>query len=204
MEPYYTDDFATIYHGDNHDLLDALTFDVIVTDPPYGIGYVPDGSIPKSIAFDAVIGDDQPFDPTEVLAADVPTILWGANHYASRLPDRRGWLVWWKHAYYVATIEMAWTNCVAKPDLFDAEWRGATRGVETGNHHWHPTQKPERLMRWCIEKTPPGVVLDPYMGSGTTLRAAKDLGRRSIGIEIDEAYCEIAARRLGQEVLAFG
>lgn len=69
-------------------------------------------------------------------------------------------------------------------------------------HRRHPTEKPQGVMRWSIEQSKGTVILDPFMGSGTTLRAAKDLGRKAIGIEIEERYCEIAARRLGQEVLA--
>jgi site-specific DNA-methyltransferase (adenine-specific) len=67
-------------------------------------------------------------------------------------------------------------------------------------------QKPLLLMRWLLglPETPAGVVLDPYMGSGTTLRAAKDLGRHAIGVEIEERYCEVAANRMDQEVLGFG
>jgi DNA modification methylase len=68
----------------------------------------------------------------------------------------------------------------------------------------HPTQKPEALMRWCLSFFPNAqTILDPFMGSGTTLRACKDLGRKCIGIELEEKFCEIAARRLGQEVLSF-
>jgi site-specific DNA-methyltransferase (adenine-specific) len=70
--------------------------------------------------------------------------------------------------------------------------------------HFHPTQKPDSLIQWCYKFLPDGLVLDPFMGSGTTLVAAKNLGRKAIGIEIEERYCEIAARRLGQEVFEFG
>jgi DNA modification methylase len=68
----------------------------------------------------------------------------------------------------------------------------------------HPSPKPLNVMRWILGCLPGETVLDPFMGSGTTLRAAKDLGRRAIGIEIEERYCEIAAKRLAQEVFDFG
>jgi site-specific DNA-methyltransferase (adenine-specific) len=118
------------------------------------------------------------------------------------LPDRKGWLAWRKLAYYVADLEFAWTSCVSSPVFIQHEWRGATRGVEHGDH-FHPTQKPLAVMRWCLGLLPDGtsVVGDPYMGSGSTLRAAKDLGMKAVGVEIEERYCEIAAKRLAQEVL---
>ena len=83
-----------------------------------------------------------------------------------------------------------------------SRWDGFIReGGEARNGH--PTQKPLELIKWAIEQAPPEcmTILDPFMGSGTTLRAAKDLGRKCIGIEIEEKYCEIAAKRLAQEVL---
>jgi site-specific DNA-methyltransferase (adenine-specific) len=97
--------------------------------------------------------------------------------------------------------------------LSDAEtaWMSKGRGVycrrdlsnnAIANERVHPTQKPVSLMRWCIEFFPHArTILDPFMGSGTTLRAAKDLGRKAIGIEIEERYCEIAAKRLSQMAL---
>jgi hypothetical protein len=87
---------------------------------------------------------------------------------------------------------------------FRFRWMGMLQ--EIPEHRWHPTQKPLPVMRWAVGLLPDTarVVLDPYAGSGTTLRAAKDLGRKAIGIEAHERYCEIAAERLGQGVLDFG
>ena len=102
-----------------------------------------------------------------------------------------------------ADVEMAWTNLGGPARLLRHRWTGLLQASEIGQPRVHPTQKPVALMAQIIEwRTLPGdLVLDPYMGSGPVLRAAKDLGRRAIGIEIDERYCEIAARRLAQDVL---
>jgi site-specific DNA-methyltransferase (adenine-specific) len=219
--PYYSDDHVTIYHGDCRELLPTLEFDVVVTDPPYGINLDTDYSSMGGVSVAdggkgrqwtgrthrPVVGDDEPFDPTPF--DGWPRAMFGVNHYATRLTHDNGtWHVWDKRDGMPSNIfsdfEVWWTSYPSGPSrLFRHKWQGLVRSSEVGVH-LHPTQKPVALMRYIIDSAPPGVVLDPYMGSGPTMRAAKDLGRRAIGIEIDERYCEIAARRLSQEVLDFG
>jgi site-specific DNA-methyltransferase (adenine-specific) len=116
------------------------------------------------------------------------------------LPTQRGWLVWNKiiRNFSSGVCELAWTNLDIAVDAFDY-----SHGQLANEGKVHPTQKPLPLMSWCIKKSSTsGVVVDPFMGSGTTLRAAKDRGLEAIGIEIEEKYCEIAAKRLAQGVLA--
>jgi site-specific DNA-methyltransferase (adenine-specific) len=204
MNPYYSDDLVTIYHGDAYDFIYDVPVDAVVSDPPYGMGWDarvsrgPNGTGGSASQFygQTIVGDDEPFDPTDWLTYP-QVILWGSNHYGQRLPVGTT-LVWVKR--YDDGFETF---------LSDAEvaWMKGGHGVycyrdtaHKGEDRYHPTQKPIALMRWCVAKTT-GVVFDPFMGSGTTLRAAKDLGRKAIGIEIEERYCEIAAIRCSQEVL---
>jgi len=218
MKPYYEDSAVTIYNGDGREIVPTLGFrGLVLTDPPYGISDRPTGrsyrtrgrgQIATCRDYPMVIGDDQPFDPSWLLKVGDARILWGANHYASRLPDSGGWLVWDKERpddLDQATCELAWTDCVKGVRRLRWLWHGAMRrGDDTLEH---PTQKPEALMRWCLNlrwTKDFDTVLDPYMGAGSTLRAAKDCGRHAIGVELSEAYCEIAARRCSQEVLNFG
>lgn len=209
--PYYSHAGITIYHGDCRELLPLVTYAAIVADPPYGIGYVhgaekiPNASVLNEMP---IVGDDKPFDPAFLLQRDVPTILWGGNHYAPRLPASGGWLVWDKRCNTVVNdqsdAEVAWTNTIKTIRIYYHVWDGFRRQTEKNVPRVHPMQKPVVLMKWCIGFIPVrGTILDPFMGSGSTLVAAKDLGRSAIGIEIEEKYCEIAAKRLSQEVLDF-
>ncbi len=207
IKPYYEQDGITIYHGDCQDVLPYVQADVVITDPPYGIAHPTDyrsrGRDGKANCTDypAVRNDDKPFDPSSILKLQLPALLWGANWYADRLPPSGGWLVWDKERpddLDQATCELAWTNFIKGVRRFRYLWNGMIRA---GNENLcHPTQKPVALTLWVLSLkwTPAGVVLDPYMGAGGVLVASKRLGRKAIGIEIEEKYCEIAAQRLAQ------
>ena len=212
LTPYYSDASVTLYHGDCREIAPGLGFTgLVLTDPPYGIAHPTDyqsrGRAAATMCNDypLVHGDAEPFDPRWLLTLGRARILWGGNHFADKLPASGGWLVWDKERpddLDQATCELAWTDCVKGVRRFRYLWNGMIqRGDET---LCHPTQKPEALLAWAL-----GLrwtrdfadVLDPYVGSGSTLLAAKASGRRAIGIEIEERYCEIAAKRLQQGVL---
>jgi DNA modification methylase len=214
MNPYYQDDYATIYHGDYQDIITRIAgCDLILTDPPYGISHPCNfktrgrGNLANCSDYPDVHGDDKPFEPDNYLLS-YPCILWGANHYASKLPDSSGWLVWDKERpddLDQSTCELGWSNVIKGVRRFRYLWNGMIRAGD--DQLYHPTQKPVALMSWCLGlrwTRDFRTVLDPFMGSGTTLVAAKERQQKATGIEIEEKYCEIAARRLSQEVLALG
>lgn len=202
--PYYSEGGITIYHGDCREILPYVKADCVVTDPPYGLGALMERPGPGQ--WSKLWGDGAPawdahapdFLPA-LVAGYEHAIVWGGNYFS--LPPRRGWLVWDKivREFSSSHCELAWST-LDQPVRAYSSSHGqlATEGKQ------HPTQKPLELMRWCIRFMPPGVILDPFMGSGTTLVAAKLEGRKAIGIEIEERYCEIAAKRLAQGVLDFG
>lgn len=224
MKPYYEDSKAgiVIWHADCREILPTLPkVDLVLTDPPYGIGVSTDQADKKrgfrpydvgcrSINHPPVFGDDKPFNPALIFRTSATSyVLWGANNYADRLPTSHCWFVWDRKTERgadsdITDCELAWT-CGLKfktVRLFRHMWAGFQRDSEVGEKVLHPTQKPVALMSWCLRFFPTAkVVLDPYLGSGPVLRAAKDLGRKAIGIEICEEYCAIAAKRLEQEVL---
>lgn len=214
MNPYYQDEAVTLYHGDCRDLLPWPKADLLLTDPPYGVGWRPmqghGGLYARNGHFAPIAGDDEPFDAALLLQHIHfgRCVLWGANHYADQLPPSPTWFVWDKREHFggspwLADCEMAWANTGGPARLFHHYWNGGITKSERSKK-LHPTQKPVALMRWVLETVGQntGTVLDPYMGCGPVGIAAKERGLRYIGIEIEERYCEIAARRLSQEVLA--
>ncbi len=202
MKPYYQDSAVTIYHGDCRVILPLLPkVDLVLTDPPYGMNYDTNGGrfTLGGRKLSRVFGDDSEFDVKPWI--DFPyCILWGFNHFPTGLPAG-GALVWIKRTeaafgQFLSDCEIAWVKGIQGVYAFTDTVHAIACNRE------HPAQKPIGLMRWCIRKSDEAkTILDPFMGSGTTLRAAKDLGRKAIGIEIEEKYCEIAARRMEQEVL---
>lgn len=201
MKPYYERDGIVIYHGDSQEILPVLPkFDLLLTDPPYGIGFA--GTLTKwsrdNLLREKKNWDDEAPKLDLLLDLKITTMIWGGNHFA--LPPSRGWLVWVKPTRLPSygDAELCWTNIEmpVRHKMHD----GCNR--EKLNH---PTQKPLDLIKWCFSFSPQSShILDPFMGSGTTLRAAKDLGKKAVGIETVEEYCEMAANRLSQEVLGLG
>lgn len=197
MKPYYEEDGVTIYLGDCRELLPDLDADTLLTDPPYGIGIA---SNPFRQRHERSGWDAERVDPKLLerwIIRCTEAIVWGGNYFD--LPATQRFLVWDKgqgEDFSSAMCEVAWTNLTGPAKLFKRNvWQYRKS---------HPTQKPVELMRWCLEFSAlDGVVLDPFMGSGTTLVAAKEKGRPAIGIEIEERYCEIAVQRLSQGVLTF-
>jgi len=213
--PCYTSSCGrvTLYLGDCLDVLPIVgDVDALITDPPYGIAYDASKSTQQGIQhFGMVIGDDEVFDPSHLM--DYPdVILWGVNNYCHAIPPRMGqWYFWDKVTQNalkvrIAEGEYAWHKNGTKPRAFRHLWSGAYRGSEAGERSVHPTQKPVVLMQWCMDaaKLAEGaVVLDPYMGSGTTGVAAVRTGRKFVGIEKDPEHFESALERISRE-LAMG
>lgn len=188
----------TCWLGDCREILPTLgKMDAVVTDPPYGIGH-------EHKVLGGIEGDDQPFEPQSFLVAR-HHIFWGANHFASRLPDATRWLLWLKHDPGLfgkrthAPFDLAWTDLGGSGRAMKHIWDASIReGEWFGKPNCHPHQKPTELLQWAIEFLPDDclTILDPFMGSGTTGVAAVKSGRKFTGIEIDPGYFDIACKRI--------
>ena len=201
---------ATLYLGDCIQILPTLDkVDAVVTDPPYGINIGGAKAIGGAGYVEPKEYGRHEWDKTGMSAAQWECIseltdkwiVWGGNHLADVLGSSAGVLAWdkkcqngWDDTF--SEMEFAWTNCITRAKCFRHLWAGALRASENGfNVRQHPTQKPIVLMEWCLSYVE-GAILDPFMGSGTTGVACANLGRKFIGIEIDEKYFDIACERI--------
>ena len=225
MRLYYQDDYVTLYHGSCRDPGEWLSGDVMVTDPPYGIGWegsyvAGHGRGPRKIRRDtpdgiANDGDTTARDEALALWSPRPAMVFGSFRAAPPAGVVQT-LIYQKPATSGVVGSYTGFRRDIEPVFLVGDWPrrsvmwSSVLSTNVGHishlvkQFGHPHVKPVDLLRDMILKCPPGVIVDPFAGSGSTLRAAKDLGRKAIGVELDERYCEIAAERLGQEVLDFG
>lgn len=219
MKPYYEDDFVTLYHGDALENLAWMEADVLVTDPPYGISwrgvdnYTSEGFLrnkKEGIQNDA---SEMTRDKVLFLWGEKPGVVFGSwrVHKPQNVNHR---LIWHKvgqspgptrgpfmsqdEEIYILGKGFVSTSPPMRSVITSKENR-STEVKRIG----HPTPKPLGLMEALIERCPDGIIADPFAGSGSTLLAARNLGRKSIGVEFEEKYCELIANRLRQSTFTF-
>ena len=215
MKPYYADDQVTLYHGDCREVDAWLKADVLVTDPPYGIAWsIGQNKAAKSKAHAGILNDHDTTVRDDALAlwgTDRPGVVFGS--WRAPFPaDVRDHLIWRKPidagvvgstTGYRRDTELIFLvgphprRTSARSSVLTTP--GGVASYRTAHPHSKPVALLQQLMEWL-----PGVVADPFAGSGATLLAAKQLGRRAVGVELHEPYCELIATRLSQGVLDFG
>jgi len=222
---YYQDDLVTLYHGDCLTETAWLAADVLVTDPPYGMAYEPRGNYNNRTGktgasqFSTIENDESTTVRDEALDA------WGANPAVvfgtwrvARPKNVAHRLIWWKQGQppgpanapfmlqdeeiYILGGGFVSSSPPMRSVIATSENRQGAYGEVA--RIGHPTPKPVGLMELLLARCPAGVIADPFAGSGSTLIAARNLGRQSIGVELEERYCEIIAKRLSQQVFDFG
>lgn len=230
MRPYYQDDFVVLYHGDSREIVPDLRADVCIMDPPYGVGLVTKTSDYRgSRHFDngaslqaSTLYADTPEKVRQLIADMMPLVLaateralvfcgtkmlWAYPEPASvgcvYIPNGAGFSAWGFQCmqpilFYGKDPYLA-DGLGGRPNSFRTEQPNREKFD-------HPCPKPLSWMAWAVTRASRAgeTILDPFAGTGTTLRAAKNLGRKSIGVEIEERYCEIIASRMEQEILDLG
>jgi site-specific DNA-methyltransferase (adenine-specific) len=221
MKPYYADESVTLYHGDCLTVTEWLTADVLITDPPYGRAWkqgvtgTTANAASKGIANDL---DTSLRDAALTLWGERPAVMFGDLMLAPpsgtrlvcayRKPNDagiRGAMGGVRRDLEAVYLVGKWSSGIGgRSSLFtsNAPRVSGAHGL-VARAGGHPHVKPQDVMADLIALSP-GTIADPFAGSGSTLVAAKALGRRAIGVELEERYCEIAARRLSQGVLDFG
>lgn len=221
-EPYYQDESVTLYHGNCLEVTEWLSADALVTDPPYGIAYesgwssLADSRVVNKPSSVTTIRNDHSLSARDAvleLWGDRPALVFGTWRMARPSATKQR-LVWHKRntnpgmsnasPWYSADEEVyvlgrGFMGESAQSVIPTDEYRasGSGQAAIIG----HPTPKPLRLMEHLVQRCPLGVIADPFAGSGSTLLAARNLGRSAIGVEVEERYCEITANRLAQGVL---
>jgi site-specific DNA-methyltransferase (adenine-specific) len=222
MKPYYEDESVTLYHGDCREVTAWLEADVLVTDPPYGIdGHLSSGWRGRKPAAGFKRVNEKPKWDATLEVRDAALELWGDRPYAvfgsparldGALPCREFPLIWDKGSVGMGDVAFPWGRGYELIYVNGDGWTGkrespvlrVVHASDAATKVGHPTPKPIELMEALLGKAPAGIIADPFTGSGSTLVAAKHLGRRAIGVEFEERYCDIAAARLSQGVLDFG
>ena len=217
LKPYFQDKDVTIYHGDCREILPLLPkVDLVLTDPPYGkqwargvnaIGVVKyTNEKLENVAWDKERPAKDLF--TQFIEISTNQIIFGGNYFTDYLYPSNCWIIWDKLGDFkrgeqipFGDVELAWTSFKRTCKKYTLRVQGFVN--DSQDIRVHPTQKPTEVMQMILQdfSGATDLILDPFMGSGTTLRAAKNLGRKAIGIEIEEKYCEIAAKRMAQTVM---
>jgi len=215
MPLYYQDDYVTLHHGDcltEH--REWLNADVLVTDPPYGMSYEANFNRHRKTRPSVgrpVTGDSSTDARDTALSAwsDKPALVFGRWN-CPRPASTRTRLIWDRGYHGMGDLALPWGPTDEEIYVIGSGWIGKRTSsvlripaLMSGDleRPSHPTPKPVGLMERLIEKCPPGVIADPFAGAGATLVAAKNLGRKVIGVEMEERYCEIIAKRCSQELL---
>jgi DNA modification methylase len=210
---YYQDDWVTLHHGDCREVTEWLAADVLLTDPPYGIDYR--SGRPRDELAASIEGD------TDTSVRDTALSAWGAKPAlvfgtwrVQRPVATHTRLVWdTKGALGMGNLSVPWKPSDQEIYVLGYGFTGrrdsnvlscAPVQSMARNGRQHPHEKPVALLARLIDKCPPGLIADPFAGVGSVGVAAKMLGRRAVLVELDEAYCELAARRFTQDSLPFG
>lgn len=207
--PFFESDSVTLYCGDALEILPTIDAAVMITDPPFGVNHASGWDGPykgKAIANDETT---EARDRVLEIWGDRPALVFGSWRHPIKHAKQA--LVWDKgEASGMGDLSIPWKPNWELVFVLGSGFNGKrTTGVISGatvvtwasKGRLHPNMKPEGLIQRLIGKCPPGVIVDPFAGSGTTLVAAVKEGRRAVGIEIEERYAEIAANRLRQGVL---
>ena len=221
MSIYYQDENVTLYHGDCREVDAWLAADVLVTDPPYGMGY--ESRTGESIVNDATTDVREAALSAWGTRAALLFGTWKVERPAGTKQlliwdksegNGTGALLWspWGMSHEEIYVLGEWPPVVpggrwregGQPAREPGVLRVANYNTQSAIRPDHPTPKPIALMERLLRRCPPGVIADPFAGSGSTLVAARNLGRSAIGVEMEEKYCEVIAKRLDQYALDFG